>query len=92
MNAALGFDTFLVMRHGLPVQPDQVTRVGEGIEVKQLGCYYCSDITAARDVSAYDLVQNQIQFASTVALRSYARSNVHSNTAWSRSYCVGYRS
>lgn len=37
LNAALGFESYLVMRHGLP---------GEG-----LGCYFCADVVAPRDVS-----------------------------------------
>ncbi|KAJ7927610.1 hypothetical protein B0H13DRAFT_1971142 [Mycena leptocephala] len=42
LNAALGFDTFLVMRHGVrasAVRPDAA----------QLGCYYCNDIVAPAD-------------------------------------------
>ncbi|KAJ7158289.1 hypothetical protein C8R43DRAFT_995316 [Mycena crocata] len=42
LNAALGFDTFLVMRHGVrasAVRPDAT----------QLGCYYCNDIVAPAD-------------------------------------------
>ncbi|KAI4193613.1 MAG: hypothetical protein LQ350_008228 [Teloschistes chrysophthalmus] len=42
MNAALGFDSYLVMRHGLlardEVQPQQ-----------SLGCYFCSDVVAPAD-------------------------------------------
>jgi len=50
INAALGFDTFLVMRHGV--------RLGDGAEVSadagvlsgtQLGCYFCNDIVAPGD-------------------------------------------
>ncbi|KAL8658938.1 MAG: hypothetical protein Q9202_007355 [Teloschistes flavicans] len=42
MNAALGFDSYLVMRHGLlgrnEMQPEQ-----------GLGCYFCSDVVAPAD-------------------------------------------
>ena len=41
LNAALGFDTFLVMRHGART-PDK--------HGKRLGCYYCNDIVAPTDV------------------------------------------
>ena len=40
MNAALGFDTFLVMRHG-----PRATLAKNG-----LGCYFCNDIVAPVDV------------------------------------------
>ncbi|KAG5645119.1 hypothetical protein DXG03_006933, partial [Asterophora parasitica] len=42
INAALGFDTFLVMRHGARASsvPPNGTR---------LGCYYCNDIVAPTD-------------------------------------------
>nr|VWO94440.1 Ubiquitin-like modifier-activating enzyme ATG7 (ATG12-activating enzyme E1 ATG7) (Autophagy-related protein 7) [Ganoderma boninense] len=41
LNAALGFDTFLVMRHGAR------TPNAEG---QRLGCYYCNDIVAPSDM------------------------------------------
>ena len=41
MNAALGFDTFVVMRHGLQ-NPENRTR--------ELGCYFCNDVVAPMDV------------------------------------------
>ncbi|KAI0052733.1 E1-like protein-activating [Auriscalpium vulgare] len=40
LNAALGFDTFLVMRHGSRHEPEGG---------KRLGCYYCNDIVAPAD-------------------------------------------
>lgn len=42
MNAALGFDTYVVMRHGAePTEGDDST----------LGCYFCNDVVAPGDVS-----------------------------------------
>lgn len=41
LNAALGFDGFVVMRHGCG--PDDVS------SSDRLGCYFCSDIVAPRD-------------------------------------------
>jgi hypothetical protein len=43
MNAALGFDSFLVMRHGARASQ------ADG-ESGRLGCYYCNDIVAPADV------------------------------------------
>lgn len=58
MNVALGFDTFLVMRHGVPSPaaeapapisaPNQATP-GQPY-TGRLGCYYCNDIVAPMDV------------------------------------------
>lgn len=52
VNAALGFDSFLVMRHGAGrrrTQPGELQ--GEKKERKKgLGCYYCNDIVAPTDV------------------------------------------
>ena len=42
MNAALGFDTFVVMRHGCR-DNDQPT--------DELGCYFCNDVVGPVDVS-----------------------------------------
>jgi len=42
MNAALGFDTFVVMRHGV---------ASNGQNKQELGCYFCSDVVAPADVS-----------------------------------------
>ncbi|KAH7091309.1 autophagy-related protein 7 [Paraphoma chrysanthemicola] len=40
LNAALGFDTYVVMRHGL-----KKTQEGE----VELGCYFCNDVVAPAD-------------------------------------------
>lgn len=42
MNAALGFDTFVAMRHG--VKPQSTSEA-------ELGCYFCNDVVAPMDVS-----------------------------------------
>lgn len=42
MNAALGFDTFVVMRHG--ARDDAKSE-------NELGCYFCNDVVAPADVS-----------------------------------------
>ncbi|KAK5452831.1 Autophagy protein 7 [Exophiala xenobiotica] len=41
MNAALGFDTYVVMRHGVTVE-------GQNAE-QALGCYFCNDVVAPAD-------------------------------------------
>lgn len=41
MNAALGFDSFVVMRHGL---------TGAGDAPVDLGCYFCNDVVAPANV------------------------------------------
>jgi len=49
INSALGFDSFLVMRHGIKsdkVQESQQFIMGSNIPASQLGCYYCNDIVA----------------------------------------------
>ena len=54
ITAALGFDTFLVMRHGSR-QKAHVTCEGasklESIPGASLGCYFCNDVVAPGDVS-----------------------------------------
>ena len=45
MNAALGFDTFVVMRHGTK---------DETHPESELGCYFCNDVVAPADVRVLD--------------------------------------
>jgi len=51
MNAALGFDTYVVMRHG--VRPVAIEPPSDGGQVaeqgEELGCYYCNDVVAPGD-------------------------------------------
>ena len=42
MNAALGFDSFVVMRHGIKKDSDPAS---------ELGCYFCNDVVAPANVS-----------------------------------------
>ncbi|DAZ97396.1 TPA: hypothetical protein N0F65_011280 [Lagenidium giganteum] len=41
INAALGFDSYLVMRHGVPHRADS--------RAAELGCYFCNDVVSPRD-------------------------------------------
>ena len=45
LNAALGFDTYVVMRHGMKPGADSEAK-GE----VELGCYFCNDVVAPADV------------------------------------------
>lgn len=49
INAALGFDTYLVMRHGSSPLLDSKSSSDEG--QSRLGCYFCNDVVAPLDVS-----------------------------------------
>ena len=42
MNAALGFDSFVVMRHGV---------TDDAHKAAMLGCYFCNDVVAPADVA-----------------------------------------
>ena len=64
INSALGFDTFLVMRHGVK-KPRVAMATGEEaaqlqpcmpktIAGSDLGCYFCNDVVAPGDVSKID--------------------------------------
>lgn len=51
INAALGFDTYLVQRHGVPFPDDDLTSDSTGEISRKLGCYFCNDVVAPGDSS-----------------------------------------
>lgn len=78
MNVALGFDTFLVMRHGVfsttteeTPQPDSILP-GEPY-IGRLGCYYCNDIVAPMD-SLTDRTLDQMCTVTRPGIASIASS------------------
>ena len=52
MNAALGFDTYVVMRHGVKPAPFERRAAAAGVDARgeELGCYYCNDVVVPGDV------------------------------------------
>eukprot|EP00760_Papus_ankaliazontas_P017415 PhM_4_TR17232/c0_g1_i1/m.5589/K08337/ATG7; ubiquitin-like modifier-activating enzyme ATG7 len=53
INAALGFDSWVVMRHGVAPESDGTADAASSsmsaIRKQRLGCYFCSDVLAPRD-------------------------------------------
>ncbi|KIM30916.1 hypothetical protein M408DRAFT_272509 [Serendipita vermifera MAFF 305830] len=68
MNAALGFDTFVVMRHGPRATSFPASHTGI-----RLGCYYCNDIVAPKD-SLTDRTLDQMCTVTRPGLASIASS------------------
>jgi len=50
INTALGFDTYLVMRHGVKPSERAAEKAPAG-STKHLGCYFCNDVVAPTDVN-----------------------------------------
>jgi len=68
MTIALGFDTFLVMRHGAAPDLHKASNSGP-----RLGCYFCNDIVAPRN-STQDRTLDQQCTVSRPALCTMASS------------------
>lgn len=51
INAALGFDSYLVMRHGVRSSSSSAVRSSDSTlpQIRQLGCYFCNDVVAPSD-------------------------------------------
>lgn len=77
MNAALGFDSYVVMRHGAEAKGEK--------DKPALGCYFCNDVVAPTDVSSHESLVLKLANISV-----YARSNlgpaVHRHPSWRRSH------
>ncbi|KAG8797034.1 Autophagy protein 7 [Serendipita sp. 398] len=69
MNAALGFDTFVIMRHG----PRNTSYAPSHTGIK-LGCYFCSDVIAPKD-SLSDQTLDQMCTVTRPGLASIASSS-----------------
>ncbi|KAA6418534.1 MAG: ubiquitin-like modifier-activating enzyme atg7-like [Trebouxia sp. A1-2] len=59
--AALGFDSFLVMRHG--GAPSEATGSHEAAAKRRLGCYFCNDVVAPLDSTVDRTLEQQCTVA-----------------------------
>lgn len=89
ITAALGFDTFLVMRHGSREAGNVVsqgTAPFSAIPGSSLGCYFCNDVVAPGDVSLL-LEKLAVCIASDLVLVSRFKRRSNSNTIGIVSCC-----
>ncbi|KAG8894439.1 Autophagy protein 7, partial [Tulasnella sp. 403] len=72
INCALGFDTYLVMRHG-------VRESLSAADAQRLGCYYCNDVVAPADEDVQSLKDQTLDQMCTVTRPGLA--SIASSTA-----------
>ena len=66
INAALGFDSYVVMRHGARPVDGKESNGGT-----KLGCYYCNDVVAPADVSLLCYpISSSVDFKNVLCSRS----------------------
>lgn len=91
INAALGFDTYLVMRHG--VRSEAHSQPLEGDPSNRLGCYYCNDVVAPADVSSQTSTVKW-QLSRQLTMSNFAvinRQNVGSTMHCYQTWAFGHR-
>ncbi|EGG00390.1 uncharacterized protein MELLADRAFT_118051 [Melampsora larici-populina 98AG31] len=81
MNAALGFDSYLVMRHGVRSSKNKTLSGSDSLgsstspAIQQLGCYFCNDIVAPTD-SLTDRTLDQMCTVTRPGLAAIASATV----------------
>jgi len=57
INAALGFDSYTVQRHGTRdiLDPSTPNLAAQNLLGQDLGCYFCNDVTQPGNVNIYSL-------------------------------------
>ncbi|BDA47717.1 Ubiquitin-like modifier-activating enzyme atg7 [Coccomyxa sp. Obi] len=68
INAALGFESFLVMRHGAAPEPEEAGAAApsastSGSRHARLGCYFCNDVVAPLDSTVDRTLEQQCTVA-----------------------------